>query len=106
MDRIGNACTCGDPSFDGIVDDGTLTEADPSFDTEDDVDQCQELLALPPGEMPLDAEAAERCQVTAGEGDFSIVDILVMELETSGEDSGIGDVMAGSLQACSAADSL
>jgi hypothetical protein len=99
FDNIGTICTCGDPGFDGIVDDGTATA-----DTEgeqDDVEICQQLLS---GQQVVDPADAERCQVTPGTGSFGIVDVVVLEIETAGGDAGTGDPLTGSLQACSAAD--
>jgi hypothetical protein len=101
FDEIGDVCTCGDPTGDGIVDDGTAT-AEADLPVEDDVQTCQEMLTDPEA---VDAETAARCQVTPSIGDFGIVDIVVMELETAGESSGVGDVTEeGRLQACSVAD--
>jgi hypothetical protein len=97
-DGIGDACTCGDPGFDGIVDDGSVTAGDLE---QDDVLICQQLLS---GQEVVDPADAERCQVTPGEGSFGIVDVVVLELETANEDAGTGDPLTGSLQACSAAD--
>jgi len=99
-DKIGDACTCGDPGFDGVVDDGTAT-GQSELSTQDDVEICQQLLS---GQQVVDASDAERCKVTPGTGGFGIVDVVVIELETAGADAGTGDPQTGSLQACSAAD--
>jgi len=98
-DGIGDACTCGDPGFDGIVDDGTATAG--TEGEQDDVEICQQLLS---GQEVVDPADALRCQVTPGTGSFGIVDVVVLELETAGSDAGTGDPLTGSLQACSAAD--
>jgi len=101
-DRIGNACTCGDPGFDGIADDGSAT-AGGGLPVQDDVELCQQLLS---GQQVVDPADAERCQVTPGTGSFGIVDVVVLELETetAGGGAGTGDPLTGSLQARSAAD--
>jgi len=105
-DFIGNACTCGDPSGDGIGDNGDLTGA--GGDPQDDVTICQELLALPFDQQPAagtpEAEQAERCRVTPGDGSFGIIDAVVLELESQQLTSGIGDAFSGALQSCAAAD--
>jgi hypothetical protein len=95
LDFIGDACQCGDFSGDGIVDDTV---------GENDVDGCQQVLALPPGAVPGDPSAASRCSVS-GNTQFDIVDIIVMELETNEEDSGL-NVALGDLQVCSPAVEL
>jgi len=96
-DGVGDLCQCGDATGDGIVTDAFAV---PTV-TEDDVTTCQQVLAacgtqspcaVPPG-APFDAADVERCAVANGE-QRSIVDILIMELELNGEDSGaaIGQV--------------
>jgi hypothetical protein len=99
-DGIGDACTCGDPGFDGVADDGSATAGTP-LGEQDDVEICQQLLS---GQEVVDPSDAERCQVVPGSGSFGIVDVVVLEVETAGGDAGTGDPLTGSLQACSAAD--
>ena len=94
-DDIGNVCQCGD-SGDGVVDIALLT-------AEDDVTNCQGVLALPPGETATNA-VAEKCKVTVG-GSLNIVDVVLMELEAAGIDSGLPD-SPSRLQACGPATEL
>jgi hypothetical protein len=101
-DGIGNVCTCGDVGDDGIVDNGEVTGGDPQLADQNDVVDCQHILAG----MPADPDAAKRCQVLPGmSGSFNIVDVVVMELETSQPrvPSGAGE-QVGSLQSCTVAD--
>jgi hypothetical protein len=74
-DFIGDLCTCGDSTGDGVVDDTTNTEVN-----EDDVVDCQALLALPPGEAEQNVDA-QRCSVSSGEDAPNIIDIVVLELD-------------------------
>ncbi len=94
-DDIGNVCQCGD-SGDGVVDIGLLTE-------ENDVTNCQAVLALPPGESATNA-VAEKCRVHVGEA-LNIVDVVLMELEAESIDSGLPD-SPSRLQACGPATEL
>jgi hypothetical protein len=94
-DDIGNVCQCGD-SGDGVVDIAVLT-------TEDDVTNCQAVLALPPGETATNP-VAEKCKVTVG-GALNIVDVVLMELEAAGIDSGLPN-SPSRLQACGPATEL
>lgn len=94
-DDIGNVCQCGD-SGDGVVDIALLT-------AEDDVTNCQAVLALPPGEAATNP-VAEKCRVTIG-GTLNIVDVVLMELEAASIDSGLPDSPAR-LQACGPATEL
>jgi hypothetical protein len=94
-DDIGDVCQCGD-SGDGVVDIALLT-------AEDDVANCQAVLALPPGETATNP-VAEKCRVTIG-GTLNIVDLVLMELEAASIDSGLPDSSAR-LQACGPATEL
>jgi hypothetical protein len=94
-DDIGDVCQCGD-SGDGVVDIALLT-------AEDDVANCQAVLALPPGETATNP-VAEKCRVTIG-GTLNIVDLVLMELEAASIDSGLPD-SAARLQACGPATEL
>jgi hypothetical protein len=96
-DEIGDSCQCGDFTGDGVVDSALVT-------SEDDVESCQEILALPPGQVPTDPAAAARCSVE-GTTALGIIDIVVAELETSGQNSGVGG-QTGGLQVCSPAVEL
>jgi hypothetical protein len=95
-DDIGDTCQCGDGGGDGIVGFVSGTE-------EDDVVDCQNVLALLPGELPSDPEAA-KCQVTVGE-QFSIVDLVILEIEADLGNSGLPDTPSR-LQACGPATKL
>jgi hypothetical protein len=101
FDGIGTACQCGDALGDGVVDTNF------QLTLEDDVEACQASLAAP-GMMP-GAESA--CAVHGG-AQFGIVDVVVVELESIGEDSGVASELGlqplanGRLQACSAATEL
>jgi hypothetical protein len=86
-DGIGRACQCFDITGNGIVDDGDVSE-------EDDVVPCQQVLALLPGQMPADAEAAAKCATVGGQ-EFGIVDLIVGELESAGEDTGLAETEVG-----------
>jgi len=103
-DGIGRACQCFDVTGNGVVDDGNLSE-------EDDVAPCQQVLALLPGEAPADAEAAAKC-ATVGTQDFGIVDLIVGELESAGEDTGLAETgvglsaLDGGMQVCGPAVEL
>jgi hypothetical protein len=96
-DDIGDSCQCGDFTGDGVVDSALVTN-------ENDVQSCQEILALPPGQIPADPAAAARCSV-AGTTSLGIIDIIVAELETGGQNSGVGG-QTGGLQVCSPAVEL
>jgi hypothetical protein len=103
-DGIGRACQCFDVTGNGVVDDGGLSE-------EDDVVPCQQVLALLPGELPTDAEAAAKC-ATVGDKAFGIVDLVVGQLESSGEDTGLAETdvgltaVNGGMQVCAPAVEL
>jgi hypothetical protein len=95
-DDIGDLCQCGDVSGDGIVSNATVVPG-----ASDDVTECQEVLAVcgnqnpcvvPPG-ASFDAAAVQRCSVDGGTQN-SIIDIIIMEVELGGADSGaaIGQV--------------
>jgi len=79
-DFIGNLCTCGDSGGDGIVDDGTVTEANENVATQDDVVACQKLLAMPTTEA-AELEAAKRCSVDSGAPVPTILDLIILETE-------------------------
>jgi hypothetical protein len=97
-DDIGDPCQCGDGGGDGIVGFAPDTET-----TDEDVLDCQNVLALPPGTPSSDPEAA-KCQVTVGE-QLSIVDLVILDIEAGSVDSGLPDT-AGRLQACGPATEL
>ncbi|MFQ5416220.1 MAG: hypothetical protein ACE5FL_04120 [Myxococcota bacterium] len=97
-DDIGDPCQCGDGGGDGIVGFAAGTETD-----DDDVVDCQNVLALPPGTPAGDPEAA-KCQVTVGE-QLSIVDLVILEIEAGTGNSGLPDTL-GRLQACGPATEL
>jgi len=86
-DGIGQACQCFDVTGNGVVDDGNLSE-------EDDVAPCQQVLALLPGELPADEDAAAKCATVEGQ-EFGIVDLVVGELESAGEDTGLAETEVG-----------
>jgi len=101
FDGIGTACQCGDALGDGVVDTLFL------LTLEDDVEACQASLAAP-GMMP----AVESACAVHGDTQFGIVDVVIMELESKGVDSGVASELGlepfsnGRLQACSAATEL
>jgi len=101
FDGIGTACQCGDALGDGVVDTNFL------LTLEDDVEACQATLAAP-GMMP----AVESACAVHGSAQFSIIDVVITELESNGEDSGVASELGlqplanGRLQACSAATEL
>jgi hypothetical protein len=82
-DFIGDLCTCGDSSGDGVIDDasGELTN-------ENDVEDCQALLA-----QSAVSEEAQRCSVNSGEVAPTIIDIVVLELDL--EQSGSAGATIG-----------
>jgi hypothetical protein len=80
-DFIGDLCTCGDSSGDGVIDDRTVTGVD-----ESDVEDCQKFLAMPTTEA-AEIGAAQRCSVQTGEEVPTILDLIVMELELNAPDS-------------------
>jgi hypothetical protein len=103
-DGIGRACQCFDVTGNGVVDDGNLSE-------EDDVVPCQQVLALLPGDLPADEAAAAKC-ATVGDQEFGIVDLIVGELESAGEDTGLAETgvglsaLDGGMQVCGPAVEL
>jgi len=70
-DFIGDLCTCGDSSGDGVIDD-----ASEELTNENDVEDCQALLA-----QSATSEEAQRCSVNSGETAPTIIDIVVLELD-------------------------
>lgn len=102
FDAIGDACQCGDPGRDGVADNGSAAGAGEGFDPQDDVVGCQEALS---GVALPEAESSDFCKVTTTEGEFSIIDVLVLEADTSVPgSSGLGDPKTGSLQSCGAVE--
>ena len=97
-DDIGDSCQCGDGGGDGIVGFAPGTET-----SDQDVLDCQNVLALPPGTPPGDPEAA-KCRVTLGE-QLGIVDLVILEREAGGFESGLPDTPSR-LQACGPATEL
>jgi hypothetical protein len=101
FDGIGTACQCGDALGDGVVDTNFL------LTLEDDVEACQASLAMP-GMMPT----VESACAVHGSAQFGIIDVVITELESNGEDSGVASDLGlqplanGRLQACSAATEL
>ena len=85
-----------------MADNGSAQDAPEGFDPQDDVVKCQEALAG--GALP-EGEISDYCKVTTTSGEFSIVDVLVLEADTGDPgSSGLGDPKTGSLQSCGAAE--
>jgi hypothetical protein len=103
FDKIGDACQCADPGRDGVADNGSADVPEgTSFTPQDDVLNCQKALS---GQGLDPSESSDFCKVTTTGGDFSIIDVLVLEAETAvPESSGLGDPKTGSLQSCGAAE--
>jgi hypothetical protein len=85
-DFVGNLCTCGDSSGDGIIDDGAVTEEDETVDTQDDVEACQKFLAMPTTEA-VELNAAKRCSVDSGAPAPTILDLIILETELANQGS-------------------
>jgi hypothetical protein len=76
-DFIGDLCTCGDSSGDGVIDD-----ASEELTNQNDVEDCQALLA-----QSATSEDAQRCSVNSGAATPTIIDIVVLELDLDQPDS-------------------